>query len=508
MERAAGAAIHTQHLRKAFTAGKTSVVAVDDLDLTVQAGEIFGFLGPNGAGKTTALRLLATLLPIDAGERHGGRLRRGHAGRRRAPARGLREPARRRRRRGHRLPGHDPAGPPVRYDARRRGRARRTPGRGCSQLAEFAARKIKTYSGGQKRRLDVACGIMHEPDVLFLDEPTTGLDPQNRVNMWQQIRGLRDQGTTVFLTTHYLEEADALSDHVAILDHGTVVAQGTPRELKAGIAGDAVIIKPRLDGEDMARVQELLAEPAYVREVRREDDALRLYVDDGARAVPQLLALLDGAHVAVESVSLAQPSLDDVFLAQTGRSLRDAGAGEGGCGMKTLRDTGLLFLRPFLQNLHNPSFIIVNLSTPVMYLVLFMPLLKRLTRPRFRLGPRDPGVPAGHHRAALRERRHGLGVPHHLRPQEGPHRAPARDAHQPLRPAHGADPVVGGVDLHLGRGHRGPERALRLPRARRPVWRCSPCCCCSRSPRSPPGSRPWPCSCAARSPASAASWWA
>jgi ABC-2 type transport system ATP-binding protein len=329
MERAAGAAIHTQHLRKAFAAGKTSVVAVDDLDLTVPAGEVFGFLGPNGAGKTTALRLLATLLPIDAG---------------RATVAGYdvaTQAADVRRHVGYvsQLGGADDEATGYQdmiLQGRLYGMTRAAAGARAAhlaealQLTEFAARKIKTYSGGQKRRLDVACGIMHEPDVLFLDEPTTGLDPQNRVNMWQQIRGLRDQGTTVFLTTHYLEEADALSDHVAILDHGTVVAQGTPRELKAGIAGDAVIIKPRLDGEDMARVQQLLGEPGYVREVRREDDALRLYVDDGARAVPQLLALLDGAGVAVESVSLAQPSLDDVFLAQTGRSLRDAAAGEGG----------------------------------------------------------------------------------------------------------------------------------------------------------------------------------
>jgi ABC-2 type transport system ATP-binding protein len=329
MERAAGAAIHTQHLRKAFAAGKTPVVAVDDLDLTVPAGEIFGFLGPNGAGKTTALRLLATLLPIDAG---------------RATVAGYdvaTQAAEVRRHVGYvsQLGGADDEATGY-QDMILQGRlygmtraaaqARAARLADALQLAEFAARKIKTYSGGQKRRLDVACGIMHEPDVLFLDEPTTGLDPQNRANMWQQIRGLRDQGTTVFLTTHYLEEADALSDHVAILDHGTVVAQGTPRQLKAGIAGDAVVIKPRLNGEDMARVQARLAEPCYVREVHREDDALRLYVDDGARAVPQLLALLDDAHLAVESVSLAQPSLDDVFLAQTGRSLRDTGAGEGG----------------------------------------------------------------------------------------------------------------------------------------------------------------------------------
>ncbi len=316
-------AIRTTDLHKSFTVGKSAVVAVDGVDLEVPAGEIFGFLGPNGAGKTTVLRLLATLLPIDGG---------------RATVAGFdvgTRPGDVRRHVGYvsQLGGADDGATGYQdmilqgrlygmtfAAARRRAQELAV----LLQLDEFADRKIKTYSGGQKRRLDVASGIMHKPDVLFLDEPTTGLDPQNRANMWEQIRALRDAGTTVFLTTHYLEEADALSDRVAILDHGKVVAEGTPRELKARVTGDAVVIRPAL-ADELARVREYVAGLSFVRDARREADAIRLYVDDGPTALPRLLSFLDEHDVAVESASLSQPSLDDVFLVQTGRSLRDAG---------------------------------------------------------------------------------------------------------------------------------------------------------------------------------------
>jgi len=171
---------------------------------------------------------------------------------------------------------------------------------------------------------------MHRPDVLFLDEPTTGLDPQNRSNLWDQVRLLRDAGTTVFLTTHYLDEADVLSDRLAIMDDGVIVAEGTPNELKARIAGDAIIVKPIVGERTLESVQTLLETLAFVRESRIEGETIRSYVNDGARSLPKLLALLDSEHVGIESVSLAQPSLDDVFLKQTGKSLRDAGANNGG----------------------------------------------------------------------------------------------------------------------------------------------------------------------------------
>ncbi len=323
-----GTAIRASGLRKAFPAGRSEVVAVDGLDLEVETGEIFGFLGPNGAGKTTALRMLTTLLAPDGGTAMvAGRDVRTQSGEVRRHVGYVSQ-----------LGGADDEATGYQdmiLQGRLYGMTRAAASARARELAdllqigEFAGRKIKTYSGGQKRRLDVASGIMHRPEVLFLDEPTTGLDPQNRANMWDQIRALRDAGTTVFLTTHYLEEADALSDRVAILDHGKVVAGGTPRELKARVAGESVLMRPVLDGETLGELRASLATEPAVREARLEGDALRLYVDDGARALPQLFSLLEARHVAVDSVSLSQPSLDDVFLEQTGRSLRDAGREEG-----------------------------------------------------------------------------------------------------------------------------------------------------------------------------------
>ena len=203
-------------------------------------------------------------------------------------------------------------------------------------LAGFADRRVRGYSGGQRRRLDVALGIVHQPEVLFLDEPSTGLDPQNRANLWQHIQVLRERGTTVFLTTHYLDEADVLCDRIMIIDHGTVVAEGTPRELKQQVAGDAIVLALRDPAAAGQAAAVLRGQPA-VRELSVEDATVRLYASDGAAALPGLLRLLDGAGLAVRSLGLSEPSLDDVFLRQTGRSLRDAGqpgqpAGPGGAG--------------------------------------------------------------------------------------------------------------------------------------------------------------------------------
>ncbi|HXR49826.1 MAG TPA: ATP-binding cassette domain-containing protein [Verrucomicrobiae bacterium] len=159
-------------------------------------------------------------------------------------------------------------------------------------LKDFIDRRVTTYSGGQRRRLDIALGIMHRPEILFLDEPTTGLDPQNRANLWDQVRKLRDNGTTIFLTTHYLEEADALSDRLAIMDHGEIVATGTPRELKKQISGDAVVIKPRHDGATVEKVRQFLGEQPFVRDARPEGETIRLYVDDGTAMLPKIFDLL------------------------------------------------------------------------------------------------------------------------------------------------------------------------------------------------------------------------
>ena len=316
--------IETTDLRKTFKSRRSTVEAVQGVDLTVHGGEIFGFLGPNGAGKTTTLRMLATLIEPTAG---------------RATVAGvdlLREPARVRERIGYVPQGGstDPAetgrgelvlqgrlyGMPV-SDAK----ARAAEVLAKLDLDSAADRPTGTYSGGMRRRLDVGLGIVHRPQILFLDEPTTGLDPQARARMWEEIQNLRALGTTVFLTTHYLEEADALCDRLAIIDHGTIVAEGTPDQLKQKVAGDVVTIGVNGSG---ASVLALVEAMAFVREASFDADSelVRLYVDRGETAVPHLLRSLDAAGLEPTSIALNKPSLDDVFLRQTGRSLREEAA--------------------------------------------------------------------------------------------------------------------------------------------------------------------------------------
>jgi ABC-2 type transport system ATP-binding protein len=190
-------------------------------------------------------------------------------------------------------------------------------------LSDAGDRTCKTYSGGMRRRLNIGIGMVHRPALLFLDEPTTGLDPQARARLWEEIRKLRETGTTVFLTTHYLEEADALCDQLAIIDRGKIVAEGSPDELKREIAGDVLTIG--VNG-DCDRVVTLMAAQPFVREAGLEDGMVRLYVDKGEEAVPQVLRLLDSHGMAPSTMDLHRPSLDDVFLKKTGRSLRESAA--------------------------------------------------------------------------------------------------------------------------------------------------------------------------------------
>ena len=290
-----GTMIETHDLARTFKARKTVVEAVRGVDLQVGAGEIFGFLGPNGAGKTTTLRMLATLLTPTSGDGDGRRGRPrarapdGPGADRLRPAGRLDRPVRDRPRRA-RHPG-----PPLR-DERERGEGPRGARSSKALDLESAAdRTTSTYSGGMKRRLDVGLGIVHRPAVLFLDEPTTGLDPQARARMWEEIRNLRALGTTVFLTTHYLEEADALADRLAIIDQGKIVAEGTADELKRQVAGDVITVGVNGATE---RVLETVRLQPFVREASGEDGLVRLYVDRGEEAMPQILRLLDGAGLA------------------------------------------------------------------------------------------------------------------------------------------------------------------------------------------------------------------
>jgi ABC-2 type transport system ATP-binding protein len=314
--------IETHGLRRVFKSRKRVVEAVAGVDLTVSAGEIFGFLGPNGAGKTTTLRMLTTLLPPSGGT---------------AKVSGfdlLRQQAQVRERIGYvgQAGGADReiiGRTELVFQGRLYGMALGAARKRAAELIEMlelescADRKVGTYSGGQKRRLDIGLGLVHDPQLLFLDEPTTGLDPQSRARVWDEVRRMHDRGTTVFLTTHYLDEADALCDRIAIIDYGKIVAEGTPDQLKRAVAGDVVTLTV---AGDQQRALDALKDQAFVREARLDEGSVLLYVDRGEVAMPNVLRLLDGAGLQLQTIGLHRPSLDDVFLRQTGRSLRETAA--------------------------------------------------------------------------------------------------------------------------------------------------------------------------------------
>ena len=312
------AAIEVRALRRTFKGG---IEAVRDIDLTVAVGEVFGFLGPNGAGKTTTVRMLCTLLPPTAGS---------------ASVAGIdvvADPAGVRRRIGVALQeiGLDPVqtgrellelqcglygirGP----DARTR----------TDELLELvgmsdaADRRTKTYSSGMKRRLDLASALVHSPEVLFLDEPTTGLDPASRLAVWEEVRRINGAGTTVLLTTQYMEEADQLCDRLAIIDAGRLVAEGTPERLKAEMGHDVVTLA--LGGADAGTTEAAVGALPGLERVVVEADALALYVEDGAGSIAEIVRRLDRAEIRVGAIAVSRPSLDDVFLQATGRRLEGA----------------------------------------------------------------------------------------------------------------------------------------------------------------------------------------
>ena len=312
--------ITAQGLAKSFTVKKQRVDAVHPLDLEVQRGELLAFLGPNGAGKSTTLRMLTTLLPPTAGT---------------ASVVGFdvaRDPAEVRRRIGYIGQGNS-AGHNQRvrdelisqgafYGLSRRDTAARADDLLESlDLGALAHRQVLGLSGGQKRRLDIALGLIHRPQLLFLDEPSTGLDPQSRANLWQHIVRLRDTvGTTIFLTTHYLDEADQLAERVMVMDHGVVIADDTPAALKSRLAGDRITLTFDSAADAVQAARHTGGEVA---------DALVTLTGEaaaaGERAVPQLVRSLDAAGLPPVAVTHRQPTLDDVFLALTGRSLREEG---------------------------------------------------------------------------------------------------------------------------------------------------------------------------------------
>ncbi|GAA3574672.1 ATP-binding cassette domain-containing protein [Nonomuraea rosea] len=307
--------IHTRGLTRVFTVKKERVEAVRGIDLDVEAGQLVAFLGPNGAGKSTTLRMLTTLLPPTAGtatvaghdvagDPAAVRARIGYVGQRNSAGENFR----------------------VRDELVTQGRCYGLDGKQAGARADelldlldlrpLAKRKPGTLSGGQRRRLDIALGLIHRPALLFLDEPSTGLDPTSRAEIWQHILRLRETyGTTLFLTTHYLEEADSMAKRVVIIDNGRIIADGTAEQLKNDLAGDHITITTATDQEARAA--------AETAGVTADGTTVRVRVPNAAAALPDYLRTLDGSGIKVVTAETTRPTLDDVFLTLTGRSLTD-----------------------------------------------------------------------------------------------------------------------------------------------------------------------------------------
>ncbi len=313
-------AIQAHDLVKTYPKG---VRALDGLSFAVESGTVFGLLGPNGAGKSTTVKILTTLAQADSGS---------------ASVAGLDVRAQQSRVRRAigvvaQRSGTDPMAS-GRENLLLSGRIQGLRGRDLTRradellsrfgLTDAAGRLVRTYSGGMQRRLDVAMGLVHRPEVLFLDEPTAGLDPESRSAMWDEIARLSEaDGLTILLTTHYLEEADRLASRLAIIDRGRVVTEGTPDELKAQLHGDTVQVDLAVPGDQDA-VDAALGHVPAVREIRVDGSRISARADDGATAVPAVLAALDHAGIAVHGVTAARPSLDDVYLRHAGRRFADA----------------------------------------------------------------------------------------------------------------------------------------------------------------------------------------
>ena len=312
-------AIEVEKLVREFRKGPR---AVDGIDLEVSPGEIYGFLGPNGAGKSTTVHMLTTLLPPTSGTaRVGGfDIVRQGAQVRAAIGAALQEAALDPILTGreHLLLQATLQGLPAGQRRERTAALLERVG-----LSEAADRRVGGYSGGMKRRLDLALALVHSPRILFLDEPTTGLDPQSRAALWEEVARLaRDEGMTVFLTTQYLEEADALADRIGIIDHGHIVAEGTPARLKADIGSPTVEVAPA-DPEEGDRLAELLSDFGGLR--RNGRGSVTVQLPGGEAQLAEVVRILDQGSLRVETLQLHQPSLDDVFLAKTGRKLEGSG---------------------------------------------------------------------------------------------------------------------------------------------------------------------------------------
>ncbi len=306
-------AVEAKNLKKTFKTKQGNVEAVRDVSFKVNKGEIFGILGPNGAGKSTTILMLTTLLRITSGTAKINDLD------------VVKNDSEVRNKIGIALQdtGIDNllTARELFYTTARLWGLSKSKSKDRTKemlnlvgLTEAADRRVKTYSGGMKRRLDLGLSLVHKPEVLFLDEPTTGLDPGSRRVLWDEIKKLRDEGVTIILTTQYLEEADELANRISIIDEGLVVAEGTPDELKSSIGGDVITLTFRSD-DDAIKAQTIIENSDI------EDKQIRVTVENGAEKIPNLLNLLVSKDINVQSVSANKPSLDDVFLKVTGYRL-------------------------------------------------------------------------------------------------------------------------------------------------------------------------------------------
>ncbi|MBM3779891.1 MAG: ATP-binding cassette domain-containing protein [Acidimicrobiia bacterium] len=318
-------AIHAEGLVKVYRTRKREVHALAGVNLSVGQGTVLGLLGPNGAGKTTAVRILATLLKPDGGRatiggfdlaRQADQIRQviGLAGQYAAV--------------DENLTGRENLWLFGRLDQLTSGVAQARTLKLLEQfyLVDAADRTAKTYSGGMRRRLDLASALIGQPRILFLDEPTTGLDPRGRLGMWEVIRALVRDGVTILLTTQYLEEADALADTIAVLDHGRIIAAGTSDELKARVGGERIEVVVH-DPADIPRARELLARDASAdTTVDTHLRRITVAADGGAKTLIQVVRDLDTAGVEIDDIALRRPTLDDVFLALTGHAAQEMNA--------------------------------------------------------------------------------------------------------------------------------------------------------------------------------------
>ena len=306
-------AVEAKNLKKTFKTKQGNVEAVRDVSFKVNKGEIFGILGPNGAGKSTTILMLTTLLRITSGTAKINDLD------------VVKNDSEVRNKIGIALQdtGIDNllTARELFYTTARLWGLSKSKSKDRTEemlnlvgLTEAADRRVKTYSGGMKRRLDLGLSLVHKPEVLFLDEPTTGLDPGSRRVLWDEIKKLRDEGVTIILTTQYLEEADELANRISIIDEGRVVAEGTPDELKSSIGGDVITLTFRSD-DDAIKAQTIIENSDI------EDNQIRVTVENGAEKIPNLLNQLVSKDINVQSVSANKPSLDDVFLKVTGYRL-------------------------------------------------------------------------------------------------------------------------------------------------------------------------------------------